>query len=128
MPFPDYPRPRIFGEQIFPGSNISASFHGTGSGLTGIISSSYAVTASYAENGGGGALPEGVFSSSIQVTHNSVSGLQGGTTSEYYHLTSAEYAALGGASANIIVTGSLPPSSSVGYDSGSFWVYLSGAP
>jgi hypothetical protein len=30
--------------------------------------------------------------------HNSLGGLQGGTAGEYYHLTAAEYAALGGAS------------------------------
>lgn len=31
------------------------------------------------------------------VSHNSLSGLQGGTSSEYYHFTSADYSALSGA-------------------------------
>lgn len=34
--------------------SFSGSFQGDGSGLTGLVSASYAVTASYAENAGGG--------------------------------------------------------------------------
>jgi hypothetical protein len=36
-----------------------------------------------------------VFTAAAVTTHNNLSSLQGGTTGEYYHLTSAEYAALG---------------------------------
>ena len=35
-----------------------------------------------------------MFAASAATLHNGLSGLQGGTTNEYYHLTSAEYAAL----------------------------------
>lgn len=34
------------------------------------------------------------FSSSTTINHNDTAGIQGGTTNEYYHLTSAEYSAL----------------------------------
>jgi hypothetical protein len=43
------------------------------------LSSSYALTASYVDG------------NSIVSNHNSLNGLQGGTTDEYYHLTSADY-------------------------------------
>ena len=51
------------------------------SGITGSLqgSSSYAVTASHALNTG------------AATDHNLLSGLQGGTTNEYYHLTSTDY-------------------------------------
>ena len=37
-----------------------------------------------------------VFTPSVIIPHNDLTDIQGGTTDEYYHLTAAEYAALGG--------------------------------
>jgi hypothetical protein len=52
--------------------NVTGSFSGSFLGnISNAVSSSYALTASFALNGGGGgALPSGVVSSSIQVDHN----------------------------------------------------------
>ena len=43
-------------------------------------------------------------SQTTPVPHNSLTGLQGGTANEYYHLTSAEYAALTGGSSAVTYT------------------------
>jgi hypothetical protein len=45
----------LFQTPIFTSASFSGSITGDGSGLTGVVSSSYALTASYAENAGGGA-------------------------------------------------------------------------
>jgi len=51
--------------QNISGSNISGSFFGNGSGLTNLVSSSYALTASYLNN-----LPSGIISASNQTDYN----------------------------------------------------------
>jgi len=43
------------------------------------------------------------FNPSVVAVHNNLGGLQGGTTSEYYHLTAAEYTALAGDNADRIL-------------------------
>ena len=45
----------LFQTPTFTSASFSGSISGDGSGLTGVVSSSYALTASYAENAGGGA-------------------------------------------------------------------------
>jgi hypothetical protein len=47
------------------------------------------------------------FSPTATTTHNNLAGLQGGTLSEYYHLTAAEYAALGGGGSPLTTKGDL---------------------
>jgi hypothetical protein len=56
---------------------------------------------------------ETVFTGSGTVDHNSTTGLQGGTTNEYYHLTSSEYSSL---QAMIPGTGTLTDGAAVAFD------------
>ena len=52
-----------------------------------------------------GALLSALGAGSGGILHNLLSSLQGGTTDEYYHLTAAEYTALGSANADGILAG-----------------------
>lgn len=93
----------IFKKLIVSGSNahlnhvsasiFSGSFTGNGSGLTNLLSASYALTASYAMNGGG-TLPSGLISSSLQF-QNSTSPFTGsfrGDGSGLTEINSSSYA------------------------------------
>jgi len=84
--------------------SMSGSFQGDGSGLTNIVSSSYALTASYALNGSGNSLTSSyaltasyAISSSHEITHEVSSSYAQTATSASYALT-ASYALNGGGS------------------------------
>ena len=76
--------------------SFSGSFQGGGSGLTGVVSASYAITASYAQNAGGSSFTAAGISGSWQGATGSMSVLSASyaTTASYVlNAVSASYAA-----------------------------------